>query len=754
MKNKVLLVCLLILGSTLILSGAAQAGGVTVTFNVRMNIQMLEGKFQPGSGDIVSVNGSFNNWTAAVDTLKDPDGDSVYTKTVPMPLIVGDTIYYKFWKTLRSGVDWEGDPNRMYVIASVNDTIPVDYFNRDSVYVAPVPVSVTFQVNMRIKMEEGAFLPGSGDIVRVAGSFNDWGNSTDTLTDPDHDSIYTKTVSLLENSTVQYKFLKTLRAGLDWEHDPNREYAVPVGGGAVPADYFDRDSVFTPPVKVAVTFQVNMRVKMLEGVFLPGSGDIVRLAGDLNNWGSSTDTMRDANGDSIYTTTDSVLENQLINYKFLKTLRGGLDWESGNNRQYTVPAGGGAVPVAYFDYDSVFVPQVTANVLWQVDMTTYEQLGWFRPDLGDTMQLRGPFNGWGGSKLDQSLFTAGIYQLSLPIQSAPGSDVPYKFFMQLDSPSAAVRFPGYGSDLDGVRYDHPAVRGDGNRQFNVANGGDFTTDVIYFSDINPNGIIPAGDTVRVTVTADLAPALAYIIPINPATDTVKLIWHDALSRFAQAKIQGSFPDLVMSHSSPTDTMYSVSFNIIGPAHYNMQYTIRYVQPGGSTVDQGGGLGSQNLFISRFIQPLTFGKTKGLAKTTTTWPGIYSTPVDVWQKSVPLPHEDPPFPIVNGVNDKLSAKPTTYRLLQNYPNPFNPTTRILYAIPERGHVTLKVYNLLGQEIATLVNQEENQGNYVALFEANRFPSGVYFYQLKVTSAREGAKGRANSFTDVKKMVLMK
>src|SRR5258708_26211860 len=122
MKNRVLLVCLTLLGSILVLTGIANAGGVSVTFNVRMNIQMLEGKFVPGSGDIVSVNGSFNGWTAAVDTLKDPDGDSVYSKTVPMALIVGDTIYYKFWKSVtRGGTNCEGDPNRMWVITSPSD---------------------------------------------------------------------------------------------------------------------------------------------------------------------------------------------------------------------------------------------------------------------------------------------------------------------------------------------------------------------------------------------------------------------------------------------------------------------------------------------------------------------------------------------------------------------------------------------------------------------------------------------------------
>jgi hypothetical protein len=629
------------MGFVLLAFTTAQAGGVSVTFQVKMNIKMLEGTFAPGSGDIVSVNGSFNGWASAVDTLKDPDGDSVYTKTVPLALIVGDTIQYKFWKTLRGGIDWESGDNRMHIIATGSDTLSVEYFDHDSVYTPPVPAAVTFQVNMKIKMLEGSFLPGSGDIVRVAGSFNNWGSSTDTLTDPDHDSVYTKTIS--------------------------------------------------------------------------------------NN---------------------SIFENTTVQYKFLKTLRSGLDWESGNNRTFDVPVGGATVPVVYFDYDTVANTQVTASILWQVDMTTYEDLGWFRPDLGDTMQLRGPFNGWGGTKMDQSLLTPGVFQLANQLQGAPSDLVPYKFYMQLDSPSAATRFPGYGSNQDGIKYDHPATRGDGNRLFDIQNGGELTTELAYFSDINPKGEIAAGDTVTVTVTANMGPALSYLTPLNPSTDTVRLVFQDALSRAAQQKIQGSFPQtLDMSHASPTDTIYTVSFNIIGPAHYNLQYTFRYVQPGGFAVDQGGGLGSQNLFTSRFIQPLAFGKTSKSSKTSavaTTWPRNYSTPVDDWQKNPPLAHETPPFDIINGVGpDQPTGRPVAYRLFQNYPNPFNPATQIRYSLPERSHVSLKVYNLLGQEIATLINQDETAGNYIALFEANKLPSGVYFYKLQ-----------AGGFRDVKKMVLIR
>ena len=100
-------------------------------------------------------------------------------------------------------------------------------------------------------------------------------------------------------------------------------------------------------------------------------------------------------------------------------------------------------------------------------------------------------------------------------------------------------------------------------------------------------------------------------------------------------------------------------------------------------------------------------------------------------------------IITGVNKSDSNIPNNFALLQNYPNPFNPSTEIKYSIPKSGIVTLKVYNLLGQEVATLVNQEQKSGNYVVNFDASKLASGVYMYRIE-----------ANGFSLTKKMALLK
>ncbi len=97
-----------------------------------------------------------------------------------------------------------------------------------------------------------------------------------------------------------------------------------------------------------------------------------------------------------------------------------------------------------------------------------------------------------------------------------------------------------------------------------------------------------------------------------------------------------------------------------------------------------------------------------------------------------------------VDNKISTTPTKFSLEQNYPNPFNPETTIKYAIQKSGHVSLNVYNSLGQQVATLVNQPMKAGGpHHAIWNASSSPSGIYFYKLLVD-------GKAQ----VRKMILMK
>ena len=98
--------------------------------------------------------------------------------------------------------------------------------------------------------------------------------------------------------------------------------------------------------------------------------------------------------------------------------------------------------------------------------------------------------------------------------------------------------------------------------------------------------------------------------------------------------------------------------------------------------------------------------------------------------------------LTGITSQIQIA-TQFELSQNYPNPFNPTTKINFQIPDTKLVTLKVYDILGKEVATLVNEKLSAGSYEVDWNASDCPSGVYFYKL-IT----------NEFSDVKKMVLVK
>jgi len=100
-------------------------------------------------------------------------------------------------------------------------------------------------------------------------------------------------------------------------------------------------------------------------------------------------------------------------------------------------------------------------------------------------------------------------------------------------------------------------------------------------------------------------------------------------------------------------------------------------------------------------------------------------------------------VVTKVEKEGTEIPTIFALAQNYPNPFNPETSIRFSIPQESFVTVKVFNTLGEEVVTLVNEAKTAGTYNVSFNAKSLTSGIYFYTIK-----------ANDFTSTKKMILMK
>ena len=120
---------------------------------------------------------------------------------------------------------------------------------------------------------------------------------------------------------------------------------------------------------------------------------------------------------------------------------------------------------------------------------------------------------------------------------------------------------------------------------------------------------------------------------------------------------------------------------------------------------------------------------------------YQRPRAIWELLLEIKN---PFAALTSVEQPTMARePASYTLSQNYPNPFNPSTTISFSIPAKWFVSLKVYDILGREVAVLVSEQLSAGNHSRLWNAEGLPSGVYFYRLQ-----------AGSFTETKKLILLR
>ncbi len=177
------------------------------------------------------------------------------------------------------------------------------------------------------------------------------------------------------------------------------------------------------------------------------------------------------------------------------------------------------------------------------------------------------------------------------------------------------------------------------------------------------------------------------------------------------------------------TLTSVGLADIFIAKYNGDGSFLWAaQAGGGSSDNGLGIatdGSGNILVTGFFGGVaTFGNT---------------TLISAGDQDIFIAKLSPG---VTGIEEEF-ALPGSFNLMQNYPNPFNPSTKIEYSIPSESFVELKVYDVLGNEVATLVNEQQQAGVYRADFTADNLPSGMYFARIT-----------ANEFTQVVKMILLK
>ncbi len=725
----------------------AQIGGTTVKYFVlSTTVPGLTGDYDmhtirhnnnAGSDYQYTVNAASYTITATAGANGNiaPAGAIVVAPAANQAFVITPDPGYYIDSVIVDGVLTDSLGSYTFVNVNANHTIHATFTQKNN---------VTFNVNMTKKMRDLEFLPGSGDVVTVRGSFNDWGNSTnnpDTLTDVNNDSIYTITKLLKSSTAYLYKYWKTLRAGQDYENSiSDRPLALATTDTTLPVVFFNNEVILLPPVNV--TFQVNMNIKMQEGSFRPDLGDVVTVRGSFNDWGNSTnnpDTLTDGNNDSIYTKTISLAGGQSILYKFWKNYRFYLDYENSiSDRQYTLGGSDVTIPAPYFDGDSSNQYCVTVNFVAGWNMITNPVI-----TENDSMNYLYPpsvfpyafgFTAGTGYTQNSTLENGVGYWGKFP---GAGSVVICGAPLTSDSISVDAGWNMMGSisfpvDTATIVSIPPGIR---SSNFFGYSGGYSAATIIepgqayWVKATSPGYFVLEGQGTSAPPPVNVSTGLTgfNVLTISDATGAQQKLYFgvDAAGTFPvqMFEMPPVAPEGVFDVRFESQRMLEV---VHGDAR-RFPVAINAVYPLTVAWEINDAAGEFALISGEVTTTLASSGSMVLASPSSSGLVLTSTGTGV---------------------------PATFALDQNYPNPFNPTTTINYALPGDAFVSIKVYDILGRELATLVNEIQKTGyRNVQWNGLNAWgmpvATGVYFYRIDVKSTA----GDAN-FTSIKKMMLVK
>ena len=591
-------------------------------------------------------------------------------------------------------------------------------------------VKVTFTVDMSIMKKAGTFI-ASTDTVRVAGDFNSWSTTAnDLVKGAGADSMkYSAQISGLTGG-INYKFIYVHAGTVNWENDPNRSPTIAAKDTILPVVFWNN----VTGAKKHAWFRIDMSVPLKAGKLV--TTDTVGVTGDFTGWGTSgTAFMKLTKGasDSVYSgLRDSVFSGTTYNFKFIY-FHGGVNWEDDPNRTFFVSEQDSSSFKDYWNRVNPNIQTGNGKINFTIDMSVMTKVGIYKP-AKDSVLISAGFNGW--TTTDPTQFMAqnpindSSYFISHTFTAEPYGDKSYKYVVKKVAPT--------GIDTiwkDG--YERPLHWGGGNRVTSFkAEASKDTSD--YYDNVQPSWFIPTGTNLKVKFTVDMNPAMDPVkqaIVFDPAHDT--LYWLSEEPAFARAEGWYRPSDghmRILKLTAGAGNIYSGTLNVKDPSFNAFEYRYEWQKGSDGTwvIEPAG--------FDNFAYRVRFaGQDKPNHFPKIPW----NMPKDTWtNNNLKTDQESDPFTSFTLVK-AVSFNPSTYSLSQNYPNPFNPSTTINFSIQRDGMVALKIYNILGQEVASIVNQNLKAGTYTYSFNASTLSSGVYFYSLN-----------AGSFTDVKKMMLLK
>jgi len=684
---------------------------IKMQFKCDMREEMKSGNF--ARGDKLFIWGDFNNWSGIDYELHDVDGDSVYSRTF-QNFKLHQNISFNFVKYNNGNYQKENFDARKYklLLLGLNSYL-APWEENDSSHI-PKPIQVEFSVNLELDRLTGLFNPLT-DSIFIGGSFNGWQKQLMHQSKTNQDIyLVTLPLSLAVNDTLNFNFCLSPDR---WEIDGIRHHLISQSEYAndtaailcLGLNYPSVDST------AAVFFRCNMRVQIKRGTFNPAT-DSVWVRGNFNDWAGKDFMLTDLDGDSVYSGlyyNFTVGQNLVFKYVHSPDV-----WESTGNRTLTVASGANLTSACWEDV-CVYIPSKIIKVAFSVNMELERLSGLFNPAI-NKVSVRGSFNGWGETLMTPSTVNADLYEVVADVIAAVDEKINFKFFYSpgtwevnnlTDMTQNDRYFIVNQAQWNAGKIDLNSF------SFNDGSMGEdwFFLDILFTCNTNGASIKnePEGTEFKtISLAGGVSPLMwpGYGWPDQDIYKVFKLF------------DDGTNHDVVAG-----DKIFST---LVRFYHYTPKIAYKYCANWGLPTNGGN---NDNELMSGEYNIINIS------------PGSYFFVTRVIQDTFGIKNTN----FITKVKKQNDVIPTSFSLSQNYPNPFNPETRIQYSVVNAQHVVLKVYDVLGNEVAVLVNEEQPAGTYQISFNQQQttnhqqLSSGIYFYQL-----------HAGDFVQTKKMILLR